>query len=201
MKRFLIAIDLSSSCTGWAVFDIQKKELLEYGNVKLSLKGISTLAYPHAPLAKIKRMATDVVEIIKRYEADLQLIGVEEVNRGIARFSQKTLDGAHWFFLEYLGGLIDVVVYRDTDGKDGWRTQLGHRLSDEDKLHNKEARVYNKGRPKADQFPIYAAKHITERWVNKKFNLSLDIEKVAGDSDIADAIGLGWALVENCHKD
>jgi len=200
MKKYLIAIDLSSSCTGWAVFDIKKKELIEYGNIKNSLKGISTLGYPQGPLSRIKRMAEYVAEKVKQYQDDLQLIGIEEINMGTQRLGQKTLDGVHWFFLEYLGGLIQVVEYSDSDGIKGWRTHLGHVLSEEDKHHNKEARRFNKKVRKEDQVPLKTRKHVTARWANEKFGMSLDVDQISGDSDIADALGLGWSILEKFHK-
>lgn len=195
-----MAIDLSSTCTGWALFDIEAKKLIDCGMIKPSHKGISTLEYPRAPLAKMKRMATEVAVLVKSHAKDLKRIGIEEVNLGKNRIGQKTLDACHFFFLEYLDSLIEIVEYRDSDGLTGWRTQLGHVLSEKDKVHNKSARAFNKKVAKGGELVIYTRKHVTQRWANEKFKKNLDIEKNSGDADIADALGLGWAILEKYGK-
>jgi hypothetical protein len=196
MKKYLLALDLSTNSTGWALFNTESKVLVEFGVLKPSLKGISKLVYPKLQLMKIKAFSAEVADLVKRFKNDLQSIVVEEINMGRNRMGQKTLDAFHFFVMDALGGMIDLVVYRDSDGADGWRRQLGHLLTDADKEKNKQARLDNKKLRQKDQIVILTKKHVTARWVNKKFNKNFNIDENASDNDICDAIGLGWAGLE-----
>lgn len=195
MKNLLIAIDLSTASTGWALFNFETKELLDCGNITINHKGISTLVYPKGALERMKRMSRAVADHILKHKDSLKHIAVEEINPGKNRLGQKTLDGCHFFLMEYLGSLIDIVYYKDSNGADGWRKQLGHALSDQDKALNKQIREQNKGIPKKHQKRVYTVKDVTIRWVNTKFNKKFNLDKNPQDTDVADAIALGWAVI------
>ena len=91
-------------------------------------------------------MSTDVQKLITELAPE-QLV-IEEVNRGISRIGQKSLDALHFFVLFELRkcfpNLLDSLAYLDSNGTTGWRTVLKMKLSDADKKHNLQARKNNK---------------------------------------------------------
>lgn len=185
-----MCIDLSSTCTGWALFDIENKALLEFGKIKSS-KGKGE-AYPWAPLIRIEDIVHSLMSII--LDVRPETIVIEEVNQGKNRLGQKTLCGAHWVLLSYLkANEIFEVTYVDSDGKHGWRSAngLGLQLSSTDKLKNAEIRKFNKKLSKGNKKKrIISQKTLACKKINKLYNLNLN-ESVSGDADIADAIGIG----------
>jgi hypothetical protein len=203
----LLSLDLSTSCTGYAVFDVKTQKLLEYGALKSSEKGISTKSYPERQLRKLIKMAEDIKEVIDRIDPDMILI--EEVNPSKQRLGQKTLDGIHWILLLTIIDRIKTVKYKDSDGNSGWRSDIGLKLSPTDKLKNKQISEYNKqlkaSRKKKKDIEgklkdKINKKHLAVRWVNKKFNKNFDLDTDSTAGDICDAIGLGWAGLMNLSK-
>lgn len=190
--RKLLALDLSTACTGFAVFDLVSKKLGDCGYIKPNEKGISKLKYPRNALEKILRMIPDIMVLVSRYNPE-ELV-IEEVNRGISRIGQKSLDALHFFLLSALRearpDLLNTLTYIDSNGRKGWRTSLGMALSAEDKTHNAFARKHNKKKG-VDKLPIINWKHLAARFVNERYDLSLDVDKRVSDGDIADAICLG----------
>jgi len=184
--KTLLALDLSTSCTGYAFFD-EKGKLTKYGILKPKVPLITKMKYPEAQLAKIKDMSSKVRDIVT--ETNPELIIIEEINRGINRIAQKSLDALHFFVLDYLNMIdpkwLKEVIYIDSNGKEGWRGGLGLKLSEEDKLFNKEARVSGQKRLVVDW------KTLSQRFVNKQYKLNLNVKENSGDADIADAIALG----------
>jgi Holliday junction resolvasome RuvABC endonuclease subunit len=184
----LLALDLSSSCTGWALFNIEEKQLLSFGSIpKRSGKGKTKY---RKLLNSLRNMVSDVLDVIKVHEPDK--IVIEEINRGSSRLGQKTLDGVHFLLLDKLEDYIDKVNYIDSDGKVGWRTKLGLKLSPIQKLKNKELKQLNKQlKTKIKNKNIITKKDLAIDYVNKRFNLQLSLEQ----NDIADSIGLGIAFI------
>ena len=113
----VLGLDLSTTSTGFALLDIDTKNLLKYGFILPKVKGISKLKYPRAAMARIIDLAEKISELVKQYNPD-QLI-IEEVNRGTNRISQKSLDALHFFVLHFIDEhsphLIDGLFYYDTD--------------------------------------------------------------------------------------
>jgi len=182
----LLALDLSTKSTGYAIFDLKTKKLLEYGNIKpKSFKGISKFKYPAAAYYRIVSIADQVNDLV--LEVEPSEIIIEEINRGISRLGQKSLDALHFFVLDYLNVIdskwLEKVKYKDSNGKTGWRGDLGLKLSKEDKEHNKKAKK-NKAK-KVDW------KKLAERYVNAKFNTKFDVWKNTSDADVVDAICIG----------
>jgi hypothetical protein len=194
--RKLMTIDLSTTITGWAMFDMDAKQLLGFGIIKPSKKGLAKFSYPRKQLAIMRDLASQIEALII-CERPEHLV-VEEINYGTSRLGQKTLDGAHWIFLDRLmeSDLIKVR-YKDSDGPDGWRTRLGLRLSDMDKKLNAERKKINKKKARGTpDLPIINKKHLAARHVNEVLGLNFDVDANTGDADRVDAIGLGLAIIK-----
>lgn len=193
----LLALDLSTSCTGFAVFDLETKTLLRYGIIEPEVKGSHKLRYPKKALFTILDMAEKVAKLIE--DENPQQIVIEEVNRGVSRISQKSLDALHFFILDVVlkksPTLLDIVTYLDSNGRTGWRPALGIHLSEEDKDLNKSLRAEAK-KKKLKKPKVVNWKTLSVRWVNNEFNLNLcsDLDPKT-DGDIADSIALGVAFL------
>jgi hypothetical protein len=204
MKK-LLTIDLSTTSTGWAVFDLEKRQLEDYGFIKPEKKGLSKLSYPEKQLKTMQSIGFKLMEVIYRVDGFaidgsqnlLKTILIEEVNRHKSRMTGKTLDGMHWVLMEMLAGDNDLqyikrVKYRDSDGPTGWRSRLNLRLGENDKKLNAERKKINKKKVKGTaDLPIINKKHLAARYVNSQLGLSFDVDKNATDNDVVDAIGIG----------
>lgn len=183
MPETLLTIDLSTSCTGWA-FWIDGR-LDSYGTIIPKVKGISKLVYPMSSLRRIISIAASLRKLTVEKNPDK--IYIEEVNRGISRLTQKSLDAMHYFVLLNLAidGQYDKLRYIDSDGRTGWRTILGLRLT-------KEQRAANKKRSKNTK--KLTKKHLACTYVNATLGTSFDVDANPKDADIVDAIGIGLAI-------
>lgn len=199
-NKVLLSLDLSTTCTGWSVFDIKTKVLITYGTLKPSTKGISKLVYPKQQLTKMIDLSFQIKALIENYKPEH--IVIEEIAGSRQRLGQKVLDGLHWVLLIHIQEYIDIVNYYDVTGENGWRTNLSLKLSDADKLANKEAKKLNPTLGKGvTKLPIYDAKDLAARFANKLFKLSLDPQVNQFDSDIADSICMGFAWLSfKCAK-
>lgn len=148
-------------------------------------------------------MANKVKDLVAEKDPDIILI--EEVNRGVNRIGQKSLDALHFFVLDRFllinENALKKCKYIDSNGKKGWRTALGLKLDDQDKEYNKQARDYNKDHKAAIkrgdkvEREVIGWKHLSIRYANKKLKLDLNPD-TSGDADIADAICLGLAYIK-----
>lgn len=189
-KTKVLALDLSTSSTGYAIFEAG--ELQAYGNFKASSAGLSKLCKLQQTLKKMERIAGNIDELVATNNPDV--IVIEEIAGSKNRISQKTLDGFHWIVLKTLEHSIDKIVFYDVSGTNGWRRHLQLRLSDADKAQNKEARTLNKKLAKGTKkLPIINFKHLACRHVNRKFGTAFDVDENTTDSDICDAIAMGDA--------
>lgn len=198
--KTLLSLDLSTTCTGWSVFNIETKELVTYGTLKPSQKGLSKLVYPRQQLTKMIDLGYQIRSLVDNYKPTH--IVIEEIAGSKQRLGQKVLDGLHWIVLQINPEIIDIVSYYDVTGHDGWRTHLNLRLSDADKLANKEAKKINPTLGKGvSKLPIYDAKDLACRYVNNKYGLSLDPQTNQYDADVGDSISIGdsWLLFR-CPK-
>lgn len=186
----LLSIDLSSSCTGYAVFDTESKKLLTYGFIKGKI--VKDSSKWRATLRRLEQMSEDVLNVIKNYKPT-EIVIEEITGSGISsRLSQKTLDMTHGILWKTIEPYLDMVEYCDVSGTSGWRTNLGLKLDDADKLANKEAKNLNKKIAKGiTKLPIVGPKHLAARYVNAKYGLVLDVDESTHDSDVSDAIALG----------
>ena len=199
MGELILCLDLSTTSTGWAVFESKSKKLIEYGFIKGSNKGLKDLSYPIKQLTKINILCVEIKQIITKYEKRISNIIIEEVNLHKSRMSGKTLDGLHWLLLTNLTPFQqNLIVYMDSDGPSGWRTKLNLRLTQQDKILNKDRRKKNKIIKKGNKkLPIINKKHLACRYVNGAYKLKFDVDKNPNDNDIVDAIGIGAGYLLN----
>lgn len=191
----LLTLDLSTTCTGFAIFDLQTKKLERYGFIKPNKKGMSKLEYPKKQLYVMRDLAAQIKALVDSIP-DLKMILLEEVNLHKSRMAGKTLDGAHWILLNSLDEFsMNKVRYRDSDGETGWRTRLNLRLSEMDKKLNAERKKLNKKLRPKDQLPIINKKHLAARYVNSKLGTNFDVDQNSTDNDVVDAIGLGLSEI------
>lgn len=196
ISKKLLALDMSTTCTGWAVFDIETKDLLEYGYLKPVVPGKSKMKSPEKPYKTCKNMAKQIFEVYSKLN-DVEIVAIEEVNKHKNRIAGKTLDALHAFIWDEFREHLKLLYYCDSDGSSGWRTHLGLKLSDADKIHNKEAKKLNKELAKGTtKIPVINKKHLACRYANKRYGLNLDCDQLTSDGDMADAIGLGSAVLE-----
>jgi len=195
-SRHLISLDLSTTCTGFAVFNIPDKTLIKSGIITSKIKSI----YPIGTLSKLQDLSEKILTVLQEYNNTLEIIVIEEVNRHKSRMSGKVLDGYHWILLKNLSSeWLEKVVFFDSDGASGWRTFFNLRLSEQDKQLNKVHKKSNKKLSNKKKFIIITKKHLAERLVNKRFNTTFDVTKHSKHSDEVDAIGVGYAWLEKYY--
>lgn len=190
--RKLLALDLSLSCTGFSLFDIDSQKLLSYGTLSPSKKGLSKIEYPEQQVIRMRDLANQVLELI---DGSVEIVILEEVNRGISRLGQKTLCGTHFVLYDRMQDLIKKVILIDSDGRQGWRSASGLKLqlSESDRLQNKEVRKMNRKMKKGKKIPVIDVKQLAVNYVNEKYKLNFTID----DNDICDSIGLGTYYLLN----
>ena len=196
MKK-LLALDLSTVSSGYAIWNMETKKLLKYDVIKPNIprpKSIIERSSLTHKLNKLKSIAAQIKVLIEAAKVDV--IVIEEINRGKNRLGQKTLDGFHYIVQMTIQDHLHKVGYIDSDGPTGWRTTLNLRLSPNDKTLNKSARAFNKKRIKGiKKQPLVTKKTLAANYVNKAYKTQFDVDKQASDSDICDAIGLGHAFL------
>lgn len=189
MKK-LLSLDMSTTCTGWSLFDVDSRTLLASGLIKPSTKGgINKMTYPRQQLTKMRDISVQIFQLIIAH--DPNTIVIEEIAGSKNRMGQKTLDGLHFIVVDEIEPFLDRVKYYDVTGSDGWRTHLKLRLSDADKLANKEAKKLNKKLAASQRMPVVTPKHLACRHANARFNLTLDCDRSETDGDLADSISMG----------
>lgn len=199
MKK-LLALDLSTTSTGYAVFNLETKGLVDYGLIVPKIPGIHKLRYPKAALLRIIDVSKKVADLVAEINPD-QIV-IEEVNRGVNRISQKSLDALHFLILYFLklkdDFILDKVCYIDSNGKCGWRGVLDLKLTEMDKIRNGEAR---KAKKKSKLKPVVVTwKHLASRYVKAAYDLDFDVDKEEGNADLVDAICLGTAYFKQPEK-
>lgn len=193
-SKTLLSLDMSTTCTGWSLFNIVDKTLVTYGLIKPSTKGgIAKMTYPKQQLKKMLDIGNQLLALIQLYNP--QTIVIEEIAGSKNRLGQKTLDGLHFIVAMIIEPFLDRVRYYDVTGAVGWRKHLDLRLSDADKLANTEARKLNKKLASSQQLPIVTPKHLACRHANRHFGLVLDCEERTTDGDLADSISMGDAFL------
>lgn len=188
-EEVILGLDLSTTCTGWALIGKDSKKLLQYGRIKGSSAGTSKMGKIRATLFKMQRLAEEIKNLVAQYEPSH--IVIEEIAGSKNRLGQKTLDGFHFVVLIALDLWLDQITFYDVTGANGWRTHLKLKLDDADKANNKEAKKLNKKLARGvKKLPIIGPKHLAARYVNNKFGLALDVDENTTDADVADAIAL-----------
>lgn len=193
-----LALDLSTSCTGYAILDAKSNALLQYGRLKPSTKGLKDAVYPFGQLRKMEDLSLQIQTLVAGIE-DLGYIVIEEINKGAksGRLGQKTLDGFHYVLMTYLKQWAPLISFCDSDGATGWRTHFKLNLTKFQKDNNAKARKLNKKIARGlKKFPVVSKKDLACQLVNARFGLNLDCQENETDGDIADAVGLGLAAGE-----
>ena len=192
----ILALDLSTTCTGVALFDTETHpQLIQTYKLKSSTLGTSKMCKLEKTLVKMERLAEQILALIEELSPD-QLV-IEEIAGSRSRLTQKTLDGFHWILYAKLASrwLPRVDLY-DVTGSAGWRTDLRLKLSEADKAANKEAKVLNRRLGRGQQIAIIGPKHLSCRYANAKYGLALNVDQDSTDGDIADAVSLGDAWIK-----
>lgn len=190
----LLSLDMSTACTGYSLFNINNNTLLTYGLIKPSTKGgVNKMKYPKQQLTKMLDIATQIEQLILMHNPSV--IVIEEIAGSKNRMGQKTLDGLHFIVAMAIEPFLDRVKYYDVTGADGWRTHLKLRLTDADKLANKEAKKLNKKLAASQRIHVVTPKHLACRHANYTYNLSLDCDKSETDGDIADSVSMAHAFI------
>lgn len=192
MSNKLLALDLSTTCTGVAIFDIKTKKLEKYYSIKPNTKGMSKLETLEIALNKIEDLTSQLSKILK--DLNPELIIIEQINRGVNRLSQKTLDIMHGSLLFEIRKqkMLNKINFVDSSA---WRKGLGIRLSDEDKKHNKNIRKTSK-KDKRLKLEVINWKTLAVRYVNEHFKLQLDDK----NHDTADSICVGYYFLTKVMK-
>lgn len=203
----LLSLDLSTTCSGISIFSIKEKSLLDFFTIKPPSpskisKGFKDLKYPEKQLVKMLEISKELLKVVQKVNPDIIII--EEIAGSKQRLGQKVLDGLHWIFLnKLLENKVDFskIVYYDVTGKDGWRTHLGLKLSDADKLQNKEAKTLNKKlSTKNTKLSKITPKTLACKFANKKFGLQLNEVERSEDADLADSICMGYSYLKNVRE-
>lgn len=188
--KTLLALDMSTTCTGFALFDIAERKLLKTGKLKPSTKGgVNKMTYPRQQLTKMIDLGNQIKNLIEQ-EKPTSIV-IEEIAGSKNRMGQKTLDGFHFVVAWIIQDYLDIVAYQDVTGSAGWRTGLQLRLSDADKHNNKEAKKLNKKLAAAQRLPVVGPKHLAARFANAVYQLELDVDECETDADVADAVSMG----------
>ncbi len=182
--RKLLALDLSLSCTGYCLRDIDTHALLSYGEISPSMKGLKGIEYPEQQILRTRQVVEQILQLI---DSEVAVISIEEVNRGIARLSHKILCQVHGILLDRMKSEdLKKVIFISSDGSDGWRSRNGLKLqlTEHDRIQNKEIRKINRKIKKGKKMPLMDVKQMAVNYVNAKFDLGLTVKQ----NDQSDAI-------------
>lgn len=203
MKK-LLSLDLSTTCTGYALFSLEDRQLLKYGFIKPRVKnptkkGIPLYSYPKLQTLKMRDITEQIKELINAENP--QILAIEEIVGHKSRLTGKVLDGLHFILIDRILDFEGQIKYIDVSGTNGWRPRFEIRLSELDKTLNKQAKALNNKTKKGEKkVPLVDWKTLSSRYVNKKFKLTLDPVANAEDGDVADAIMVGLCLLDFLEK-
>jgi hypothetical protein len=192
--KLLLSLDMSTTCTGWSLHNIAEKTLLESGLIKPSTKGgVAKMKYPKQQLTKILDLTNQIKNLIESHKPSI--IVIEEITGSKNRLGQKVLDACHGILWKVIEVELDKVAYYDVSGNQGWRYHLQLKLSDADKLANKEAKKLNKKLPASQRMPVVTPKHLACRHANARFGLELNCDLRETDGDLADSMCMADAFL------
>lgn len=194
-EKVLLSLDMSTTCTGWSLFGLESKKLLQSGLIKPSTKGgVAKMLYPKQQLTKMIDIAGQILQLITNFNP--ACIVIEEIAGSKNRMGQKTLDGLHFIVAWVIQDYLDRVRYYDVTGNAGWRFHLQLKLDDADKAANKEAKVLNKKLSASQRIPIIGPKHLACRYANRLYGTQLNCDTAETDGDLADSISMGSAFLK-----
>lgn len=217
----VLALDLSTHA-GYAILDGEmgdkNPKLVASGTIDFDKKLFDFGPYPHCYWKAAEYMAEKIwrhVEGLNELDFAPDVVVIEEINSGRDRYVQKWLENIHTAVLKFLGDAPeddfgkhkplyepDKIVYLNSDGADGWRTNLGLKMSKEQKRANaklsKAKRAAEEMHTKLDKSALgirgkVTKKHLAVAHANTTFNLHLKMK----DNNEADAICLGLAFLNH----
>jgi hypothetical protein len=184
----ILALDVSTK-SGWAVLDGDKPP--EFGLLRVEVEDFNVNDYPERspkyPLNMLhaaNEMAAKLAELCRSVGPDI--VVVENTVKGRNRHTQRILEWIHKALWDQFCRMGLTPIYRDPSA---WRFVLEIRLSNEDKKNNKMVKQGLK-RGKIGK------KHLSVRWANERYGLTLKLK----DNDVADALALASAIKVELSK-
>lgn len=201
----ILCLDLSTH-TGYAIFDGEmgsKPKLLRSGTIDLGKPVHAFGPYPHSYRIAAWTMVQKIWSVVGDdfVDAMTNVVVIEEINSGRDRYVQKLLENIHTATLQHTI-LGEKSVYLNSDGADGWRTNLGLVMTKEQKKLNaklsKAKRTAEAAGAKLDKKALgikgkTTKKHLAVARANAEYDLKLKQK----DNNEADAICLGLAYCNN----
>lgn len=188
----ILSLDISSK-TGWAAANYTKNgiKLIDYGTIPKT--SAPDEKYPGNYVIWAYQNFESILELIKKFNPDILVI--EETSRGSKNaMSQKILEWIHFLVSQYIKDSGIKTCYLMTEE---WRRDIGCKMSDVEKLKNKEARLYKKKHKTTvakdsdgKRIGITGRKHINVRRANEIFGDQLKEPLRQKNEDLADALGL-----------
>ena len=197
-KEIVLSLDLSTK-TGYACGTSSNSGIL--------LKDYGTIEQIHQPLGDYPSnyviWAYDCFEkiraLIDKFKPEVLVI--EETSKGSKNaMSQKILEWLHFLLAQWIkdNGMKSVYIMTEE-----WRRDIGCKMSDEEKLKNKQVRDYKKAYAKkhgkktsvaydinGKRIGLVGRKHVNIRRVSEIFAGQLKNPLKRKDEDLADGLGL-----------
>jgi Holliday junction resolvasome RuvABC endonuclease subunit len=188
----VLALDISTK-TGYAsaISSDNGMKLLDYGTIPQIHEPEGK--YPSNYVIWAHSCFEKILELIKKFNPDVLVI--EETSRGSKNaMSQKILEFLHFLLAKYIKDNNIKSVYVMTEQ---WRREIGCKMSDEEKLRNKEVKIYKKKNKTKIAYDIngkrigkITRKHINIRRATEIFGDQLKAPLKRKDEDLADGLGL-----------
>lgn len=204
----VLALDVSTK-TGWALFsDGQLAESGELAPIKVANFNVQDREtnrrpeYPYNLIDASAKVAEAVEKELFLIHWPLDVVVVENTNKGKNRHTQRILEFIHHDLLTMMRRVKQPMVYMDTSE---WRQLVGLEASKEDKKQNaklsKAKRAAAATGTKLDKKALgikgkITVKHRAVRMVNEKYGMKLKQKQ----NDQADAILMGLAYVTRSAK-
>lgn len=188
----ILALDVSTK-TGYAV--------AVSSDSSIKLENYGTLEQIHQPEGNYPSnyvlwaysVFKEIEELIERFKPNILVI--EETSKGSKNaMSQKILEFTHFLLAQYImvNGLTTEYIMTEQ-----WRREIGCKMSDAEKIRNKEVRAYKKKNKttlaydiNGKRIGIIGRKHVNIRRVSEIFGDQLKEPLKRKDEDLADGLGL-----------
>lgn len=182
----VLALDASTK-SGWALFvdgQLSNSGVLDPVPVEdfnVNKDPQLSTKYPYNIVEGARKITAQVLDLVRRC-GTLDVVVIENTNKGKNRHTQRILEFMHFCILVMLQELPQKMAYMDTSE---WRKIVGLWMTKDDLKNNRDVKA-GKKRGKVTK------KHLAVRMVNEKYP---DLKLIQKDNDQADAILLGLAYV------
>jgi hypothetical protein len=186
----VLSLDASTK-SGWALFvDGTLSESGALTPVKIEDFNVNkdpqkSPKYPYNIVRGAQQITAQVLELVRKC-GKLDVVVIENTNKGRNRHTQRILEFMHFCILMMLEEVPQKMVYMDTSE---WRSLVGLWMSKDDLKNNRDVKAKKK-RGKISK------KHLAVRMVNDLYGKNLKLK----DNDEADAILMGQAFVNRSQK-